>query len=145
MHAKIRYKRSFHQHCLALFVVFRMYDEDDSLEALVLAAGEGSRLKKYTEQKVLEPLAKIPLLGRILRRLKKAGIAKVHIVVGYEGDSIEEEIGDSYLGIDIDYITARNWAEGNLYSLMAAKAPSTVIFSYAWGIISLTPKSQNLS
>ncbi len=98
-----------------------MYDVNDSLEALVLAAGEGSRLKKYSKQKVLEPLAKIPLLGRILRRLKKAGIAKVHIVVGYEGDSIEEEIGDSYLGIDIDYITARNWEEGNLYSLMAAK------------------------
>ena len=45
---------------LFCFVVFRMYEVDYSPEALVLAAGEGSRLKKYAEQKVLEPVAKIP-------------------------------------------------------------------------------------
>ena len=106
---------------LFCFVVFRMYKVDYSPEALVLAAGEGSRLRKYAEQKVLEPVAKIPLLSRILRGLKEAGIKKVHIVVGYEGDNIREEIGVNYCGLDINYITAQNWEKGNLYSFMAAK------------------------
>jgi len=92
-----------------------------SPEALVLAAGEGSRLKKHARQKVLEPIAKIPLLGRILRSLKEAGIKKVHIVVGYEEDNVREEIGEDYCGLNINYITAQNWEKGNLYSFMAAK------------------------
>ena len=92
-----------------------------SMKALVLAAGEGSRLRRYTKQKVLEPIAKIPLLGRILRGLKEAGIKKVYIVVGYEGNTIREGIGVNYCGLDINYITAQNWEKGNLYSFMAAK------------------------
>jgi choline kinase/phosphatidylglycerophosphate synthase len=98
-----------------------MYKANHSPEALVLAAGEGSRLKKHARQKVLEPIAKIPLLGRILRGLKEAGIKKVHIVVGYEGHNVREEIGENYCGLDINYITAQNWEKGNLYSFMAAK------------------------
>ena len=97
-----------------------MYEKNYS-EALVLAAGEGSRLRKHARQKVLQPIGKIPLLGRILRSLKEAGIEKVHIVVGYEGHNIREEIGEAYYGLEINYITARNWEKGNLYSFMAAK------------------------
>ena len=98
-----------------------MYKVNYSPEALVLAAGEGSRLRKYAKQKVLEPVAKVPLLGKVLRGLKEAGIEKVHIVVGYEGNNIREEIGVDYCGLDINYITAQNWEKGNLYSFMAAK------------------------
>ncbi len=102
-------------------VVFGVYEVNYSPEALVLAAGEGSRLRKYARQKVLQPIAKIPLLGRILRGLKEAGIKKVHIVVGYEGDNIREKIGENYCGLNINYITAQKWKKGNLYSFMAAK------------------------
>lgn len=106
---------------LFCIVVYRMYEVNHSPEALVLAAGEGSRLRKYARQKVLKPIAKIPLLGRILRSLKEAGIKKVHIVVGYEGQNVQEEIGKNYCGLDINYITAQNWEKGNLHSFMAAK------------------------
>ena len=98
-----------------------MYDVNHSLEALVLAAGEGSRLKEYAQQKVLEPIARVPILGRILQGLKEAGIRKVHIALGYEGDDIREEFGENYLGLYINYIEAQNWEKGNLYSFMAAK------------------------
>jgi len=94
---------------------------NDSLEVLILAAGEGSRLRKYAEQKVLERIAGVPILGRILQGLKEAGIGKVNIVLGYEGDNIREEFGENYQGIDINYITTQNWEKGNLYSFMAAK------------------------
>ena len=98
-----------------------MHEVEHTVEALVLAAGEGSRLRAYTRQKVLQPIAKIPLLGRILWGLKEAGVKKVFVVVGYEEDSIREEIGEGYRGLEISYVTARDWERGNLYSFMAAK------------------------
>ena len=98
-----------------------MVGSNHSLEALVLAAGEGSRLKRHTEQKVLEPIARVPILGRILQGLKETGIKKVHIAIGYEGHKIREEFGEHYRGLNIDYVKAQNWEKGNLYSFMAAK------------------------
>jgi choline kinase len=73
----------------------------EAIKALVLAAGEGSRLRKYAKQKTLHHIAGVPLLGRILQGLKEAGINSVYI--------------------DITYITAQNWEKGNLYSFLAAK------------------------
>jgi len=35
-------------------------------QALVLAAGEGNRLRKYAKQKAIHRIADVPLLGRIL-------------------------------------------------------------------------------
>jgi choline kinase/phosphatidylglycerophosphate synthase len=101
--------------------VLKMVRVNHSLEALILAAGEGSRLKRRADQKVLEPIAKVPILGRILHGLKEAGIRKVHIVIGYEGHKIRREFGEHYRGLDIDYIRAQNWEKGNLYSFMAAR------------------------
>jgi len=98
-----------------------MLGTNHSLDALVLAAGEGSRLKRHTEQKVLQPIARIPILGRILQGLKENGIKKVHVVIGYEGHKIREEFGEHYRGLDIEYVKAQNWEKGNLHSFMAAK------------------------
>jgi CDP-L-myo-inositol myo-inositolphosphotransferase len=92
-----------------------------AIKALVLAAGEGSRLRKYAKQKTLHHIVGVPLLGRILRGLKEAGINSVCIVIGYEGDEIRREIGENYAGLDITYITAQNWEKGNLHSFLAAK------------------------
>lgn len=117
-----------------------MYDVNHSLEALVLAAGEGSRLKEYAQQKVLEPIARVPILGRIFQGLKEAGIRKVHIALGYEGDDIREEFGENYLELNIDYIEAQNWEKGNLYSFMAAKGIFQREFLLCMGGISLTLK-----
>ena len=93
----------------------------EPIKALVLAAGEGNRLRKYSKQKTLHHIAGVPLLGRVLQGLREAGISSVYIVIGYEGDEIRQEIGENYTGLDITYITAQNWEKGNLYSLLAAK------------------------
>jgi choline kinase/phosphatidylglycerophosphate synthase len=93
----------------------------EASQALVLAAGEGSRLRKYAKQKVIHNIAGVPLLGRILQCLKEAGIESVHIVVGYEGDELRREIGKNYAGLDVNYVFAQNWEKGNLHSFLAAK------------------------
>jgi len=93
----------------------------EAIEALVLAAGEGSRLRKYAKQKTLHHIAGVPLLGRILQGLKETGINSVYIVIGYEGDEIRQEIGENYAGLDVSYVMAKNWEKGNLHSFLAAK------------------------
>ncbi|MCW3993327.1 MAG: hypothetical protein NWE85_02030 [Candidatus Bathyarchaeota archaeon] len=56
-----------------------------SIHALVLAAGEGSRLRKYAGLKPLLQVAR-----RVLHGLKEAGIKNVYIMIGYEGDVMRE-------------------------------------------------------
>lgn len=73
-----------------------------SIHALVLAAGEGSRLREYAELKSLLQVA-----GRVLRGLKEAGIKNVYIITGYEGDVIREHVGENYAELNIHYVVAR--------------------------------------
>lgn len=93
------------------------------MRALVLAAGEGSRLGKLTKQKpkALVRVAGVPLLGRVLRGLKEAGIRDVWIVIGYMAATIRREIGEDYAGLKIHYIHAYEWEKGNLHSFLAAR------------------------
>ena len=97
--------------------------EVDQVEALVLAAGEGSRLGKLTKRKpkALLRVAGMPLLGRILHGLKEAGMQDVWIVVGYKADMIREEIGENYAGLNIRFVKAERWKKGNIYSLLATQ------------------------
>jgi CDP-L-myo-inositol myo-inositolphosphotransferase len=94
------------------------------VKALILAAGEGKRLKELTKEKpkALIKLGGIPLLLRVLESIREVGIIKeVYISIGYEGDKILKKIGRNYKGIKIDYLKAKGWEKGNLYSFLAAK------------------------
>lgn len=93
----------------------------EGIPALVLAAGEGSRLRKYADSKPLIQVAGMPLIGRILRGLKKAGIKNIWIAVGYKADTVRQQIGEDYAGLQIRYINVEHWRKGNLYSLLAAQ------------------------
>ena len=97
--------------------------EDDHVKALILAAGQGNRLGRLTKLKPkgLLRVAGTPLLGRILRGLKKAGVQEIWIVVGYMADMIREQIGENYAQLNIQFIEAKHWKKGNLYSLLAAQ------------------------
>lgn len=94
---------------------------NNQIPALVLAAGEGSRLRKYASPKPLLQVAGMPLIGRILRGLEEAGVRNVWIAVGYKGDMVRQQIGENYAGLKIRYINVEHWEKGNLYSLLAAQ------------------------
>ncbi|MFB0567147.1 MAG: NTP transferase domain-containing protein [Candidatus Bathyarchaeia archaeon] len=93
------------------------------MKALILAAGQGNRLGKLTKLKPkgLLRVAGAPLLGRILRGLKKAGVQEIWIVIGYKADMIRKQIGENYAELNIQFIEAKHWKKGNLYSLLAAE------------------------
>lgn len=74
-------------------------------EAIILAGGKGTRLQSVVNQ-VPKPMALIgnqPFLSLLLSYLKKQGIEKVILSVGYMYEKIQEVYGDEYNGISISY------------------------------------------
>ena len=59
------------------------------MQAIILAAGEGSRMRPLTRNrpKVMLPVAGKPLLEHIINRARTAGVGRFVIVVGYHAES----------------------------------------------------------
>jgi UDP-N-acetylglucosamine diphosphorylase / glucose-1-phosphate thymidylyltransferase / UDP-N-acetylgalactosamine diphosphorylase / glucosamine-1-phosphate N-acetyltransferase / galactosamine-1-phosphate N-acetyltransferase len=75
------------------------------MQAVILAAGKGLRLRPFTEHhpKPLIPVANIPLIERTISSLPDE-ITEIIIVVGYLGDQIISHIGSSYNDLPITYV-----------------------------------------
>jgi glucose-1-phosphate thymidylyltransferase len=77
------------------------------MRALILAGGEGSRLRPitHTNAKQLIPIAGAPILFHALEAIRDAGISEVGIVIGQTGDEIRAAVGDgSTWGLSVTYI-----------------------------------------
>jgi NDP-sugar pyrophosphorylase family protein len=74
--------------------------------AVILAGGEGTRLRPYTTvlPKPLMPIGDRPVLDIVVRQLKAHGFQRITIATGYLAELIEAFFrdGDAY-GIPIDY------------------------------------------
>jgi choline kinase len=92
------------------------------MEAVIIAAGEGSRMSRLCSPKPLTPLLGLPIIERILLIAKLAGINDFKIVVGYKAAVIKEAIGDGRkYGVRIKYIENPEWEKGNGVSVLQAK------------------------
>lgn len=58
------------------------------MQAIILAAGQGTRLRSVSPSKPLTMVAGRPLLHRILENLAIAGISRPLVVTGYRGDEV---------------------------------------------------------
>lgn len=67
----------------------------DSVGAVVLAAGKGSRLNSRKKNKVVIDLGGKPMVLWTVERLKQAGIEDVTVVVGFAADTVREVLGSS--------------------------------------------------
>ena len=73
------------------------------MEAVVIAAGEGRRLRPLTERwaKPILPIDGKPVIATLLRELEQAGLGPVTVVVGHLGDQIRrllrDEIGRAHV------------------------------------------------
>lgn len=76
------------------------------MKAVILAAGEGTRMRPLTANlpKPLLPVAGKPFLRHTLEAVKAAGIRDVTILVGWQGHRIREHFGKGAdLGLSISY------------------------------------------
>ena len=75
-------------------------------DAVVMAAGEGVRLRPLTERyaKPVLPLDGRPVIATLLRELRAAGVERAWIVVGSRGEQIRALLGDgSGFGLELRY------------------------------------------
>lgn len=66
-------------------------EADPDLVAVVLAAGQGKRMKSSLV-KVLHPLRGRPLVGHVLDAVRGARASRVIVVVGVQGDRVQEAL-----------------------------------------------------
>ena len=74
---------------------------------VILAAGDGRRLKNSKHENCCKPLIKInekSLITYSLDNLLLLNVQKAYIVIGKEGNLIKEFLGDEYEGIKLHYV-----------------------------------------
>ena len=80
------------------------------MKAVILAAGEGNRMRPltYTRPKVMLPIANRPILEHLLIEAGKAGVREFIFVVGYHDEQVRGYFGSGdRWGVSINYCTQR--------------------------------------
>jgi len=92
------------------------------MEAVVLAAGEGTRLRPLTEDKPkgMVEVDGRPIITHCFERLRALGADEFVVVVGYRKDDIVEHYGDEWEGIPITYTHQRE-QRGLAHALLTAE------------------------
>lgn len=94
------------------------------MQAIILAAGMGKRLKKLTRDntKCMVEVNGVPLINRTLCELDKKQLSKIIIVVGYEAENLINHINTLSLNTPIVFIENPIYDKtNNIYSLSLAK------------------------
>ncbi|HTX43120.1 MAG TPA: bifunctional sugar-1-phosphate nucleotidylyltransferase/acetyltransferase, partial [Methanocella sp.] len=94
------------------------------MRAVILAAGEGTRMRPLTENrpKVMLPIANKPLLEYIIGEVMAAGIRDITLIVGYRQEAVRDYFGDgSRFGVHIDYIVQdKQMGTGHAFGMASA-------------------------
>ena len=96
------------------------------MQALMLAAGMGKRLGKYTNNntKCMVEVAGKKLIDRAIEAVQEAGINKMIFVVGYKGQALIDYIKANYSDSEMEFIFIDNKdyaTSNNIYSFYMAK------------------------
>ena len=91
------------------------------MDALIIAAGFGSRLRDISDSKPMTPVAGVPLLELGVRQAKAAGARRVVVVTGHEADRLEAALPAlaERAGIAVDAARASDWSKPNGWSVIA--------------------------
>ena len=91
--------------------------------AVVLAAGEGNRLRPLTHNrpKPMLPAANKPVLEYVFDALIDAGIERIAVVIGYKRDRVQEYFGPTYRDRPLQYVTQAKQL-GSGHALLEARS-----------------------
>ena len=93
--------------------------------AVVLAAGEGIRLRPLTANrpKPMLPAGTRPILEHVLNALIDTGVDDIHLVVGYQANRVRSHFGPTYRDVPITYHTQTNQLGSGHALLQAREGP----------------------
>ena len=91
------------------------------MDALIIAAGFGTRISPISDSKPLTPIAGIPLLELGARRAASAGARRLVVVTGHEAARIEAALPaiSDRAGIPVLAERVADWSKPNGFSVMA--------------------------
>lgn len=94
------------------------------MQAIILAAGMGKRLKELTSEatKCMVKVNGVAMIDRMLGALDKLGLSRIVVVVGYEGQKLMDYIDALGIATPIEYVNNTVYDKtNNIYSLYLAK------------------------
>ena len=93
------------------------------MKALIVAAGQGARLREKGELKPLIPIRGVPLIERVVRGALAAGVEEIFVVTGYRAETLQAALRGlaAALKAPIACIHNREWTRANGVSVLAAK------------------------
>ncbi|MBO4266293.1 MAG: phosphocholine cytidylyltransferase family protein [Lachnospiraceae bacterium] len=94
------------------------------MQAIILAAGMGKRLKEYTQDntKCMVKVNGVTMIERLLRQLDDRRLDRIIIVVGYEGRKLEDYVRTLGIATDVEFVNNPIYDKtNNIYSLALAK------------------------
>lgn len=94
------------------------------MDAVIIAAGYGSRLASLSPSKPLTPVCGVPLIEIGVRQCQAAGIDRIVVVTGHEAEAVETFLRDlaERSGIPIDPVRLDDWSRPNGWSVIAGAA-----------------------
>jgi choline kinase len=92
------------------------------MDCLIIAAGEGSRLRSLAESKPLAEVAGRPLIERVVCSAAEGGATAFTIVTGYRPEPLEAFLAAlaSSTGLAIGTVRNEEWRRPNGHSVLAA-------------------------
>ena len=87
------------------------------MEALVVAAGYGSRLRAVSPSKPLTPVAGVPLIGRVLDAARAGGATGFVVVTGHHADVVETYLRAEHP--DARCVRTADWSVANGHSVLS--------------------------
>lgn len=91
------------------------------VDAVIIAAGYGSRLRDLSDSKPLTPVAGIPLIELGVLQARAAGVNRVVVVTGHEAARVEQFLDGQAARWGIDVVAERvaDWSRPNGFSVIA--------------------------
>lgn len=99
-----------------------------NLEIIILAAGQGTRMKSALP-KVLHPVAGVPMLAHVVQTARQLSPRAIHVVVGHQADAVKQALAEE----DIVWaVQAQRLGTGHavLQAMPEVAADSTVLVLY---------------
>ena len=93
------------------------------MKGLIVAAGQGTRLREKGESKPLIRIRGVPLIEQVIDRARRAGIDEFLVVSGYRGEALRTAL-DEFAArerVRITHVVNEHWDRANGVSVLQAK------------------------
>lgn len=98
----------------------KIYSDNHNVCAIILAAGEGKRMKSKKPKAMMEVLFK-PMLGWVIDSVRAAGVNDICVVTGHLEEMVKEYLNNTYTGDKVCSTVTQTERKGTGHAVMMAR------------------------